>query len=61
MILFQRFQAQDHRFHARARLLVAREQLRTLGRKLFLAVAQAAVFFLQRATQLKQPVDPVAD
>jgi hypothetical protein len=60
-MLFERLQAHDHRLDARARMLVAREQLRTFGRELLLAVTQAAIFFLQRAAKLEESVDPLGD
>jgi len=46
-VLFQRLQSRDHRFHARTRLFVLRQQLRALAGHLLLLQAQAAVLFAQ--------------
>ena len=48
-MLLQRLEAGDHRLHARARLLVLRQQGRALADQLLLLHAQAAVLFIEAA------------
>jgi hypothetical protein len=60
-VLLQRLEARDHRFHPHARLFVLGEQLRTFARKLFLLLAQAAVFVSELLRALDQHIDAGGD
>src|SRR5207244_8887010 len=61
LALFERLEAVDHRFDARARLFVLRQQVRALGHELLLALAQAAVLVREALREQEQLLHAVGE